>query len=238
MCRTVQQKRSAFTLIELLVVISIISILAGMLLPSLARAKATAQRIACVSNLKQAGLGFRMWADDHESRFPWAVKDTEGGSKGFPKAWQHYLKIQLEVQTPKVFRCPNDRSRTLAQNFTANPDGFQTLQDNALSYFIGTEASEDRPMMHVAGDRNVVSDNGDNGNCGVAGLNGVITYLNPVDTTTARNSHPRWDSGVHVFRGNVAFTDGSAQQLSTSGLRAAMQSTTDDNYSNCTLKPR
>ena len=57
----------AFTLIELLVVIAI---LAGLLLPALAKAKSGAQRIKCVSNLKQTGLALRIWANDNDGKFP------------------------------------------------------------------------------------------------------------------------------------------------------------------------
>ena len=68
--RIPHRRIKSFTLIELLVVIAIIAILAALLLPTLHHAKETAQRIACLSNVKQIMLGLRVYADDNKEYLP------------------------------------------------------------------------------------------------------------------------------------------------------------------------
>src|SRR5579862_8575103 len=64
------RSRSAFTLIELLVVIAIIAILASILFPVFAQARAKARQATCLSNMKQIGLGILMYAEDYDETMP------------------------------------------------------------------------------------------------------------------------------------------------------------------------
>ena len=221
-----QPRHIAFTLIELLVVIAIIAILAALLLPALARAKARAQRTACLNDAKQMGLAFTMWGDDHREQYPSVVDPAEGGAKGQTEAWRHFMTLSNELVTPKVLRCPSDTQKQVAQDFSDGPQGFQTLKNSALSYAIGTSAGPDKPGMHLAGDRNFLGQDGQN--CGPAAINGFITQLKTTD-------NPRWDNTIHVNAGNMVLADGSAHMFSQAGLAKAMANTGDSR--NCSLKP-
>ncbi len=108
--------RAAFTLIELLVVIAIIAILAGMLLPTLARSKVKSQGIRCVSNQKQQYLGYHMYADDNRDSFP-VHKDwgTQGGRPTGGTVMTHNTKgetnrpLNTYTSAFEVWMCPSDR---------------------------------------------------------------------------------------------------------------------------------
>jgi prepilin-type N-terminal cleavage/methylation domain-containing protein len=220
---------NAFTLIELLVVIAIIGVLAAMLVPALAKAQAKARRISCVNNLRQVGLAFRMWADDHGGQFSWWIDPVEG-TRSIGEAWQHFAIVSNELVTPKVLRCSSDKERRSAENFGADSlSGFAGLKNFALSYWIGCEAADDMPGHPLAGDRNAIGR--DNLTCGIVGLIGSITSLNPLYPET------EWDNTMHIRAGNIVLVDGSVQQLGYTAFQDFLLTTGDTNFSNCVLKP-
>ncbi len=117
-CTLVESRRAgmskAFTLVELLVVIGIIAVLIAIIMPSLSRAREQAKQIQCLSNVRQIGMGFYMYAGDNKGIYP---RFADWGGE-YPEDWiywendrdpaQSAIALYVGGFTAEKFRCPSD----------------------------------------------------------------------------------------------------------------------------------
>ena len=250
-----QKKKLAFTLIELLVVIAIIAILAAMLLPALAAAKRKAQRISCINNLKQVGLAFRVWEGDNNDKYPMAVSTASGGSEentwsannsascvtpqpaatvylaGQNTFWVNtFMVMSNELSTPKILACPSDANRnqdnlfgwTNAPVSATSPEGFPAF----VSFFICGDASDSYPQMILSGDRNVGTVSA--GTTTPATMTNISSTFPLAHNLTPGTTIGSWTAtDLHQKAGNIGLADGSAQQVTISGLQSALLNATN-----------
>jgi len=193
--------------VELLVVIAIIGILAALLLPVLNGGQRRAQRIFCENNLREVGIAFHVFSNDHTGKFPMDVSTNDGGSmeyiengysagKIFYTTFRSFQSLSNELVKPEILICPSDTTRGAASNFPA-------LQNQNLCYFIGASGTFDKPGSILAGDRNLVTN----------------AYETPTILQIGPGSRLSWTWEMHQFQGNILFGDGHVEEWNQSGLK-------------------
>jgi prepilin-type N-terminal cleavage/methylation domain-containing protein/prepilin-type processing-associated H-X9-DG protein len=133
--------RLAFTLIELLVVIGIIAILAGLLLPTMGRAKESARGTACLGHLRQIGVALQLYVDANNQRLPVMydrplIADTNAPGTNIASV---EIVMGNELGNTNVLQCPSDRNQIFAQ----------TGSSYAWNFLLNGQRSEDLSALGI-----------------------------------------------------------------------------------------
>lgn len=216
--------RRAFTMVELLVVIAIIAILAALIFPVFARAKASAKQTACMSNLRQAGMAIGNYMSDHDDVFPHAV---DAADKYAPQIWNSQPEWQARIphmpmlhealqpylKNRTVFLCASDNGTYVLDNsFPVALRTSPTLHAvYGSSYFFRTEIAFryfTSSSFQLPSDVNVLMD-------GAGHWHGTKAALRQED------GFPEYLEKIREYRYNTLFGDLHAKNLNYDQLQTA-----------------
>ena len=192
---------------EVLVVIGVLFILSALLFPALVSWKKNSSQHVCLINLKNITLDYRVWAGDHNDKYPMQFSATNSSATELTlvgSASANFQVISNELSWPGYLHCPADTNRIAATNFTTD------FNNNKISYFVGLDVDETHPQTLLSGD-----DNFEIG--GVPVKSGLLKLSTNVSVS--------WAGSRHKFAGNIGLADGSVCEVTTSGLQQAFQQT-------------
>jgi hypothetical protein len=207
---------AAFTRKDLVVVVLLVFGLVLFPIQMARRSNEKSKRLACVNNLKQIGVGYRIWANDHGSGFPDFTPQTKGSADGILyftnatiRAWTIYPTIASVLgRSPEILVCPTDeRKPAISGSAVANTN---------VSYFMCAAADDSYPQSLLCGDRNVgpgTVPDPDYGFSPTSGKGNDVLIKGPVCWSLKMHS-----GGTPQGAGDILLGDGSVQQASSSNL--------------------
>ncbi|GAB4117770.1 MAG: hypothetical protein Fur0036_01380 [Fimbriimonadaceae bacterium] len=219
-------RRQGFTIIELLVVVAIVAILAALIFPAIARAKASAKQTGCLSNMKQIGTAFALYMADEGDLFPYGVDAID---KWQPGIWddEPELKAQVErmpllsdllqpyLKNKEVFRSPADKGMQVLDDrpYIPLPAPTSVYGTYGSSYFYRTELTL-RQVSHSGlpqpSESNMMETASGSWHSGLPGMTPDI-------------DGQEWWNRLQRYRYNVIFTDFHAKSVSYAQLQDAWQ---------------
>ncbi len=214
-----RRNRRGFTLIELLVVIAIIAILAAILFPVFAQAREKARQTACLSNLRQVGLGLQMYAQDYDEVLPTSIDVVNFAD---PKAPNNFLAALIPyIKSKAIFICPSSVDAGGAyKGYGCTDISCSSLQGNAV--VMG------RPLSVIPNPADIVYLDENHFRWNVA-------WLRPAEyPKKGQFSYWHWNLGsgqgagkveqynnVHSNGGNLVFVDGHARYMQFVRIRSS-----------------
>ena len=246
----IKRKRTlATTLVETLPPIGLVGFLATSLLPALGKAKARANRVKCVSNIKQVGGAFKAFADDNDDRMPWLLEDRDkiaqsGGRFGAPgnAAWVNETStlfaqaaIKAALGSAKILVSPVDPDRQGVNDGVDlhNVSIAKPVPNGGHSYGVvngaggtGKAADNVRPSTVLTVTRNISGPANKEDSLSDQGDNPASSSATKFAIWKGVDQHPedpRIMKGLNANAGQVGLSDGSANQSNNADLQAKTQ---------------
>jgi competence protein ComGC len=208
------QANHALTFIEVLVVVTVLCVAAAMFLPIFTANQRRARSMGCENNLRQIGVDFQRWSNDHQGKFPMELSAAQGGTRESVVTGDALPTFQCMSNywnTPKILICPADKMHAAATNLSMGFSGAN------ISYFVGVDAATNYPQAFLSGDDDFV-------------VNGVAVKPGLVEFSTNGVADP-WKMGIdysdsrHFQSGSFVFADGSLRHSTDTYLASHLSET-------------